>query len=169
MPLVKWLSKFAHGIELRELLTLAGDQPDTIEDFDTLFAQASSGGAIEAYTVGDFANEGRIVGKITVTTLHSSKGRQFDAVIMPGLQESVIPRMDWNRSQRKYVDPPTARMREERRLFYVGFTRARMVVFLVFSPSFTNDYGYQVNLGESRFITEIRHRLSELPSENTSA
>jgi DNA helicase-2/ATP-dependent DNA helicase PcrA len=169
MPIAEWLDKFERGIKLSELLTLAGDQPDAIEDFDTLFAQASSGGAIEAYTVGDFANEGRIAGKITVTTLHSSKGRQFDAVIMPGLQESVIPRMDWNRSQRKYVDPAVSRMREDRRLFYVGFTRARKSVFLVFSPSFVNDYGYQVNLGESRFVTEIRRRLGELPTENTSA
>jgi superfamily I DNA/RNA helicase len=56
-------------------------------------------------------------------------------------------------------EPAPPLLSEDRRLFYVGFTRARKVVFLIFGNSFTNDKGYAVTLGASRFVKEIDERL----------
>ena len=100
-------------------------------------------------------NEGRSV----LTTLHSSKGRQFDAVVLPGLVEGILPMCPWNRDTRSYGEPPPPVPSEDRRLFYVGFTRAWKAVFLIFGNSFTNDKGHAVALGASRFVKEIHKRL----------
>ncbi len=153
-----WLEAAERELDLSALLNHA-ELADSVEDFGKLVQSTKEGGRIADYAVADFARDGRIVGKVTVTTLHSSKGRQFDAVIMAGLQESVIPFRQWNGSRRIFSEP--SNMREERRLFYVGFTRARRYVFLVYSPTFVNDRGYRVDLGPSRFVNEIQKRLEQ--------
>ena len=61
-----------------------------------------------------------------------SKGRQFDAVIIPGLTEGVIPGWTWNRRKYNYDPPTNQALTVARRLFYVGFTRARKTVHLIY-------------------------------------
>ncbi len=161
LSLAEWLLAIDSRLSLRETLKTSSDHPEMAEDFEKLLGAAQPGGHLKSYSVADFSGDGRMLGKVMLTTLHSSKGRQFDAVILPGLQESVFPRMIWSTAQRRYVDPSTTTMHEERRLFYVGFTRARKFVFLVCSPWFVNGRGYLTELGPSRFVTEIQKRLSD--------
>jgi DNA helicase-2/ATP-dependent DNA helicase PcrA len=116
---------------------------------------------LQDHTITDFATDAKLAGKVVVTTLHSSKGRQFDAVVLPGLVEGLVPSRRWNRRDRNYPEPIPASLSEDRRLFYVGFTRARKLVALVSAASYVNQYGYPVELGESRFVGEIRARLGE--------
>ena len=158
LRLDQWIEAAKRELQLTKLLTLA-DLPDSVEDLETLLTNARAGGTIETFTVADFARDGKMVGRIRLTTLHSSKGRQFDAVIMPGMQEAVLPARSWDSRRRAYAQPSPRTMREDRRLFYVGFTRARRFVFLLFSPTFINDRGYPVREGPSRFVQEIRRRL----------
>ena len=68
-------------------------------------------------------------------TLHSSKGLEFQAVIMVGLEDGVFPS--------KY-DNTQEKLEEAARLFYVGVTRAKSMIHLM--------YGFN----ESQFITRIR-------------
>ncbi|MGM3214606.1 3'-5' exonuclease [Pseudomonas sp. PhalM4] len=56
-------------------------------------------------------------GRVTLSTLHSAKGREFDAVILFGLNAQIFP--SWRDAQSERS------MREARRLFYVGVTRPR--------------------------------------------
>jgi DNA helicase-2/ATP-dependent DNA helicase PcrA len=63
-------------------------------------------------------------GRLTLSTLHSAKGREFDAVVMYGVNASDLPN---DRDQRS-----VASLREARRLFYVGVTRPRKELSLVF-------------------------------------
>ena len=63
-------------------------------------------------------------GRVNLTTLHSSKGREFDAVILYGINGSELPDNRDRRSQ--------SSLREARRLFYVGVTRPRKQLCLVF-------------------------------------
>lgn len=63
-------------------------------------------------------------GRLTLSTLHSAKGREFDAVVMYGVNASDLPN---DRDQRSL-----ASLREARRLFYVGVTRPRKELSLVF-------------------------------------
>ena len=69
---------------------------------------------------------GRIegTGRISLSTLHSAKGREFDAVILFGMNAGAIP------SQRDQNTPAT--LREARRLFYVGVTRPRKELVMVY-------------------------------------
>jgi DNA helicase-2/ATP-dependent DNA helicase PcrA len=161
MSLGEWLNRLDQALELRRTLIRTPDYSDAVEDLDQLLQGTEPERQLAAETVSTFSYNGRIRGKVVVTTLHSSKGRQFDAVIMPGLQETILPRRPWNRQLRRYDEPFAKPLADDRKLFYVGFTRARKLVFLVFSRIFKNDYGYPVDLGPSRFVKEIQNKLVE--------
>jgi DNA helicase-2/ATP-dependent DNA helicase PcrA len=161
MSLNEWLNLLDRKLDLHRTMFSTPDYCDAVEDMDQLLEGVESDGCLANETVSSFSYDGRIRGKIVVTTLHSSKGRQFDAVIMPGLQETILPRRSWNRRFRRYDQPSAKSLADDRRLFYVGFTRARKFVFLVFSRMFTNDYGYTIDLGPSRFVKEIQDKLEE--------
>ena len=115
---------------------------------------------LELTLLSDFASEGRVKGEVVVTTFHSSKGRQFDWVVIPGLVEGILPRWNWNGRRRTYDQPSTKELGDTRRLFYVGFTRARKVVSLITSEAYRNRAGYLVKFGKSRFAKEIGDRLA---------
>ncbi|MFA7249580.1 MAG: UvrD-helicase domain-containing protein [Dehalococcoidia bacterium] len=59
---------------------------------------------------------------VTLITLHSAKGLEYDVVFMPGMEEGLLPHI-------RALDDP-AQMEEERRLCYVGMTRARERLYL---------------------------------------
>jgi len=79
-------------------------------------------------------------------TLHAAKGLEFPAVCMIGMEESIFPH------SRALYDP--TEMEEERRLCYVGMTRAREELYL-FSASTRLIYGNRQYNPPSRFIAEI--------------
>jgi DNA helicase-2/ATP-dependent DNA helicase PcrA len=82
----------------------------------------------------------------TLLTLHAAKGLEFPVVFIVGLNEGVLPH------SRSMDDPEE--MMEERRLFYVGITRAKDRLFLVY-PQQRNAYGYLEPVEESRFLADI--------------
>src|SRR6266852_4255776 len=98
-------------LEVRTLLASA--KVDLFGDRDTweaLLRETEEGKSLGAYTIGDFSTEGRKQGKLVVTTHHSSKGRQFEAVVIPELVQEVFPAAPWVERQ----------LKQERRLFYVA-------------------------------------------------
>jgi len=82
----------------------------------------------------------------SLMTLHAAKGLEFDAVFIVGLEEDVLPH------QRSKDDPE--QMAEERRLMYVGMTRARKYLYLVYAFRRTVWGESSLNL-RSRFIDDI--------------
>jgi DNA helicase-2/ATP-dependent DNA helicase PcrA len=82
----------------------------------------------------------------TLLTLHAAKGLEFPVVFIVGLNEGTLPH------SRSADDPEE--MMEERRLFYVGITRAKDRLFLVY-PQQRNAYGYLEPVDESRFLADI--------------
>lgn len=160
MLLGAWLSQVDERLGLREALRASRQRSeDDLEDLESLLEEAADG-KYTKHQVQDFAEEGRIRGKVVVTTLHGSKGRQFDVVILPGLVEGVMPKYTWQARARQWVPPGDTALREARRLFYVGFTRARHVVHLVYSKAYKNK-GYLNAFGISRFAREISSRLKK--------
>jgi DNA helicase-2/ATP-dependent DNA helicase PcrA len=86
-------------------------------------------------------------------TLHSAKGLEFEAVFLVGLEEGLLPHA------RSVGD--NHQLEEERRLMYVGMTRAKRLLCLTFS------WTRQMNLGQSgvhvsRFVSEIPRELLEV-------
>jgi DNA helicase-2/ATP-dependent DNA helicase PcrA len=82
----------------------------------------------------------------TLLTLHSAKGLEYSQVMIVGLNEGVLPH------QRSFDDPEA--MEEERRLFYVGVTRAMDRLYLCHSLN-RYTYGYFEPLQESRYYYDI--------------
>lgn len=155
-----WLRLLDEALSITMALKCVQDRSrDDLKTWQLLLDDTAADGELCNNTVHDFADEGRVKGKVVVTTLHSSKGRQFDVVIMPGLVEGLTPYWSWNPRKRKKEEPTPKALSETRRLFYVGFTRARHVVHLVFSDHYRNKNGYQDGLGPSRFVNEIAERL----------
>lgn len=83
---------------------------------------------------------------VTLMTLHAAKGLEFPAVFMVGMEESIFPH------SRALYDP--SEMEEERRLCYVGMTRAREELYMMYATSRMLYGGAQHN-PPSRFLSEI--------------
>ncbi|AEV67196.1 ATP-dependent helicase [Acetivibrio clariflavus] len=81
---------------------------------------------------------------VTLTTIHSSKGLEYDVVFIVDLKESEIPGTNVVESARKNNDYSV--LEEERRLFYVGMTRAKDYVYLLYPGPETS---------KSTFVKEV--------------
>ena len=84
--------------------------------------------------------------RVTLMTMHASKGLEFPVVFVSGLEEGLFPLAK--------AAQDTAELEEERRLFYVGATRAEELLFLTFARS-RYRYGQHETSVRSRFLDEI--------------
>ena len=88
------------------------------------------------------------VDAVTVMTVHAAKGLEFDTVFLPGWEEEIFPH------RRALDDGGNAALEEERRLAYVGVTRARKKVFVSYAANRRIYNQWQASL-PSRFISEL--------------
>lgn len=101
--------------------------------------------------------------KVQLMTMHLSKGLEFKCVFLVGLEEGILP-------SSKMLDD-TDGIEEERRLFYVGVTRAKERLFLT-SAMERKKFGESVATTTSRFINEIPENLiikEEIQKANSDA
>lgn len=99
---------------------------------------------LDAMVVGQQESENKH-GGVTLTTIHSSKGLEWPIVIIIGCSEMQIP---------SFMAIKSHMEEEERRLFYVGMTRAKSLLFLT-RHNKSNSRGAWRNYEESRFLKEI--------------
>ena len=85
---------------------------------------------------------------ITLMTLHAAKGLEFDTVFLPGWEDGLFP------SQRSMDESGQKGLEEERRLAYVGITRARKKAYITYAAN-RYMYGSWVNALPSRFVEEL--------------
>ena len=83
--------------------------------------------------------------KVALMTLHAAKGLEFDTVFLPGWEEGLFP------NQRSLDEGGAAALEEERRLAYVGLTRARQRAVVSYAAN-RLVYGYWQNALPSRTV-----------------
>lgn len=94
---------------------------------------------------------------VTLMTLHSAKGLEFPVVFLAGLEEGIFPHF-------RSLDNETE-MEEERRLMYVGVTRAKEILYLINAQK-RRIHGNYKYLTKSRFLKEIPQEL--ITNRNTT-
>ena len=98
--------------------------------------------------------------KISLMTLHSAKGLEFDYIFLPGWEEGIFP------NQRNIDEYGNKGLEEERRLAYVGITRAKKNLKISF-VNFRKQYNYSLYRSlPSRFISELPKKNCEIEINN---
>jgi DNA helicase-2/ATP-dependent DNA helicase PcrA len=138
---------------LDELVNVASRFERTPEDIEAGLSELSAFLAHAALEAGE--GQGA-AGEdcVQLMTLHSAKGLEFPTVFLVGLEDGLFP------TQRSVEDP--SRLEEERRLAYVGITRARHRLVLCYAES-RRQYGSETLSRPSRFLDELpAHLLNEV-------
>ena len=129
---------------LKELVSVAkdfanGEVEDTLENFLSQVALVAD------IDTAEISEE-----KVTLMTLHSAKGLEFPVVFLAGLEEGIFPHARTLMNETE--------LEEERRICYVGITRAQRKLFMTHARMRTI-YGNSVMYPPSRFLTEIPEHL----------
>ncbi len=98
---------------------------------------------------------------VSLMTMHSSKGLEFDAVIMAGLEEGLLPHFG------PEAEGDEMRVEEERRLCFVGMTRAKRRLVLSWAKNRRTPRGETVFGEPSRFLRESG--ITAVPPESTAS
>jgi len=138
----------ADRIENLKELVAAVDEYVALADEPTL-----SGFLEEVTLVSDVDALDPTVGQVALMTLHSAKGLEFPMVFLPGMEEGLFPH---SRSLNE-----RAEVEEERRLCYVGITRARRELMLS-AARVRRVFGEEKMTQLSRFLVEIPEELLDL-------
>lgn len=130
---------------LKRALTHPALADDTVQM--TRMQQALRTGRLKDLTIFGLAERARKADRIEVTTMTSSKGLEFDVVLILGMDEKRVPDF------RSQSDPE--KLQEDRRKFYVSVTRARDEVKIFYSGFVEWASGRRSYDGPSRFLKEI--------------
>jgi len=124
---------------LEQLIALAKESKTTSDFLDRLFLQRENEPC--SYRVE----------KVSLLTLHAAKGLEFPVVFMAGCEDGLLPL----KREGKDVD-----INEERRLFYVGMTRAKRALYLTWAAK-RMCYGKAAPRAVSAFVLDIEEKLKE--------
>jgi DNA helicase-2/ATP-dependent DNA helicase PcrA len=144
---------------LQELVSVAREYTERVQALAALAAEQGAD-EIPAPTLAGFLEEKSLVadadeiptddpdhaGVVTLMTLHTAKGLEFPVVFLTGLEEGIFPH------QRSLIEPKE--LEEERRLAYVGITRARQRLYLSRAQARSAWGQHQMNM-PSRFLDEL--------------
>ena len=126
-------------LNMQELLTLARDFPNSMVGLERFLDQIELDRSLETENTENESND-----VVTLITLHNTKGLEFPRVVITGMEHGIFPRKE------KTADE----IEEERRLFYVGITRAMDQLYLT-NAKIRVMYGRLEAMEISPFLTEI--------------
>ncbi|MFZ1721315.1 MAG: UvrD-helicase domain-containing protein [Microgenomates group bacterium] len=135
---------------VEELINVAA-QFDTVVAFLENIALIQNDYLLDAQTAENTKNA-----SVSLMSFHAAKGLEFEIVFMVGMEEGLFPH------SRAFIDPD--QLEEERRLCYVGITRAKQHLFLSFARS-RFQYGRVVQSLKSRFLNDIDDSLLDMRSD----
>jgi DNA helicase-2/ATP-dependent DNA helicase PcrA len=121
---------------------------DQVVQVDAMQKALEKGGLLEGTPKAELGRRDGAPKQLNLLTLHSAKGTEYDVVIILGLDQGLFPSPGW-------ADNTPEKMEEARRLFYVGITRAREEVHLLYSGFEENKYGRRFYNGPSEFLNGL--------------
>ena len=138
--------------------SIAPDAPGRLENLKELVSALtefdSLSGFLEHISLVMERDERSQEEMVSLMTLHAAKGLEFNHVFLPGWEEEVFP------NRRSVDDGGSAALEEERRLAYVGITRARERVWICHASS-RRVYNQWLSCIPSRFIEELPQDILE--------
>lgn len=154
--LKEWILYFVKTLNLPDLLRNSEQYPDEIDNLNNLYKEVADE-KYKDYDTNKFSKLGKPEKQITITTRHSSKGLEFEVIVMMGMDEGHFP--GW----RIKKDPDA--IKEENRICFVCVSRARRVCILMHSNSYVEDkFGEKqiVQYQPSRYFIELRKKYGEM-------
>lgn len=121
---------------------------DQIVQVNAMQEALEKGGVLEGTVKAELGRRDGAPKQLNLLTLHSAKGTEYEVVIILGLDQGSFPSPGW-------ADNTPEKMEEARRLFYVGITRARDEVHLLYSGFEENKYGRRFYNGPSEFLNGL--------------
>lgn len=149
------LERWANVLEVRS----------DMEKYDVLEPGESLGAYLEQVAlVADVDSlDDETKGRVTLITLHSAKGLEFPVVFITGLEEGLLPVS--RAVEAEYTDPGA--IEEERRLFYVGITRAEQLLYITYVANRMTWGRYQPGVA-SRFLDSLpQEHIKDLGRRST--
>ncbi len=147
MPLRKWLAAVGDGF-LSSAFEAEPNLREEVESFEAIVKAAGTGGPLESTTIEGFAGQVGRPDHLNLITMHSSKGLEFEVVIMIGLDQGDLPTEQYK-----------GRAPESRRLFYVGLTRAKDEFHMTYSGWCVTQKGVKRGWGASEYLLELQSKL----------
>ncbi len=137
---------------------LAGDRIENVKELLSVAERyhdlGLDGFLEEVALIADLDNYSTDANAITLMTLHAAKGLEFPVVFMPGMEEGIFPH------SRSALD--ASQLEEERRLCYVGMTRAKQQLYLLHAQSRLL-YGQIQRNPPSRFLLDVPLEVQSEP------
>lgn len=151
-----WIAYMLEALEVDKLLLNSVQLPDELDNFKKLYEEVSDD-KYKAYSSSKFSKLGKPENQITISTRHSSKGLEFEVIIMMGMEEKHFP--NWSALN----DPKV--MEESNRMCFVCVSRAKSICILMHSTNFveTNQYGrvFHNTYQPSRYLYQLYERFGD--------
>lgn len=136
-----WMQYIIDNLKLYELLENYKVNCDERENLEKIYGLASTGDFV-GFDITRFGQLGKPDNQVTISTRHSSKGLEFEVVILLGMEEQHFPNY--------YAIKEPKKLSEEYRVFFVCISRARRVCYLLRSEHHTKS----TRFGERKFRYE---------------
>ena len=156
------MDRILADIDYHDYLLSSGPEEEGIDRWDNVQELRRLASEYKGHTISEFLENIALISDQdtldeaaevpTLLTLHAAKGLEFPIVFITGLDDGMLPH------SRSFDDPEE--MAEERRLFYVGITRAKNELVLVHNI-YRNSYGYAEAVEPSRFLDDLPDELIE--------
>lgn len=157
--LSEWLQYIIISLNIHGILKESTVYPDELNNLRTLYKISNEGRFLD-YDITKFSNIGKPLNQVTISTRHSSKGLEFEVIVILGLEAGTFP---------YYANENVPeKLNEDRRTFFVSVSRAKRVCYLLRSKKYTKmtQYGLKTFFPEPSMFWRELSQTSSIQNNN---